>query len=458
MSRARILVVDDELAIRQVLAANLRKAGYDVEELGEAPAALERMQAGDIDIAICDIRMPEMSGIDLLRAAQQAGIDTTFLLMTAHASLDTAIEAMRLGAFDYLTKPVRTEEVLHQVKQIVDLRGLRNENRLLRTLVMQERDESCQFESPAIVQIEKLIGKVAPTDSTVLITGESGTGKGVTARRIHRLSHRAGAPFIPVNCGSIPENLIESELFGHVKGAFTGADRAKKGLFVEADKGTLFLDEIGELPLHLQVKLLHVIESQQIRPVGGERFRKVDVRIIAATNRDLDRMVAEGQFREDLFFRLNVFHIHIPPLRERREDIRTLIRFLLDRDAERFANGRKLRLTPEAESLLLAYDWPGNVREVENVIDRALILADDDLITIDELPETITALADDHLPDSRQNGNGRLTLREQVRLYERSLILRALEEAKGDRSLAARNLGIGQSTLYRKLDEYGDGT
>ncbi len=455
MTRARILVVDDELAIRQVLAANLRKAGYDVEELGEAPAALERMQAGDIDIAICDIRMPEMSGIDLLRAVQEAGIDTTFLLVTAHASLDTAIEAMRLGAFDYLTKPVRTEEVLHQVKQIADLRGLRNENRLLRTLVLKEKDESCQFESPAIRQIDKLIGKVAPTDSTVLITGESGTGKGVTARRIHALSHRAGAPFIPVNCGSIPENLIESELFGHVKGAFTGADRAKKGLFVEADRGTLFLDEIGELPLHLQVKLLHVIESQQIRPVGGEQFRKVDVRIIAATNRMLDRMVEEGGFREDLYFRLNVFHIHIPPLRERREDIRKLIRFLLERDAERFAKGRTLRLTPEAESLLLAYDWPGNVREVENVIDRALILAEDDLVTIDDLPETITALADDHLPDPRQNG--RLTLREQVRLYERSLIMRALEEARGDRSLAARNLGIGQSTLYRKLDEYGDG-
>ncbi len=455
MTRARILVVDDELAIRQVLASNLRKAGYDVEELGEAPAALERMQAGDIDIAICDIRMPEMSGIDLLRAVQQAGIDTTFLLVTAHASLDTAIEAMRLGAFDYLTKPVRTEEVLHQVRQIVDLRGLRNENRLLRTLVLQEKDENCQFESPPIRQIDKLIGKVAPTDSTVLITGESGTGKGVTARRIHALSHRAGAPFIPVNCGSIPENLIESELFGHVKGAFTGADRAKKGLFVEADRGTLFLDEIGELPLHLQVKLLHVIESQQIRPVGGERFRKVDVRIIAATNRELDRMVETGTFREDLYFRLNVFHIHIPPLRERREDIRKLIRFLLERDAERFAHGRQLRLTPEAESLLLAYDWPGNVREVENVIDRALILAEDDLISIGDLPETITALADDHLPDSRENGQ--LTLREQVRLYERSLIMRALEEAKGDRSLAARNLGIGQSTLYRKLDEYGDG-
>ena len=456
MSRARILVVDDELAIRQVLAANLRKAGYEVEELDDGVAALERLQAGDIDIAICDIRMPEMSGIDLLREAQQANIDTTFLLITAHASLDTAIEAMRLGAFDYLTKPVRTEEVLHQVKQIVDLRGLRNENRLLRTLVLKDKDATCLFESPAIQQIEKLIGKVAPTDSTVLITGESGTGKGVTARRIHSLSHRAGAPFIPVNCGSIPENLIESELFGHVKGAFTGADRAKKGLFFEADKGTLFLDEIGELPLHLQVKLLHVIESQQIRPVGGDQFRKVDVRIVAATNRDLDKMVAEGRFREDLFFRLNVFHIHIPPLRERREDIRKLIHFLLERDRDRFANGRRLRLTPEAESLLLAYDWPGNVREVENVIDRALILAEDEDITIADLPETITALADEHLPEA--GNGGRLTLREQVRMYERSLILRALEEAGGDRSRAARNLGIGQSTLYRKLDEYGDGS
>ncbi len=452
MSSVQIIVVDDELAIRQVLTSNLRKESYEVEDFGDSKSAFERLLKGDVDIAICDIRMPGQSGIDLMREAQMAGVETSFLLMTAHASLDTAIEAMRLGAFDYMIKPVHTEEVLHQIKQIVDLRGLRTENRLLRSLVLKDKEEICQLDSEPILEIERMISRVAVTESTVLITGESGTGKGVVARKIHKQSERANAPFIPVNCGSIPENLMESQFFGHVKGAFTGADKAKKGLFVEADKGTLFLDEIGELPLHLQVNLLHVIENKEVRPVGSDRVRRVDVRIIAATNRDLGEMVAKGEFREDLYFRLNVFHIHIPPLRDRKNDVLKLINFFLQRDAGRFAQGRKLTLTPEAESALLTYHWQGNVREVENVIARGLILAEGDQITVKELPAHIIPRGEiQKVTAETQAGS---TFRDQVRIFEASLIMRAIEEANGDRAAAAKKLGIGQSTLYRKLDEY----
>jgi len=349
----QIIVIDDELAIRQVLSSNLNKEGYSVEDYGDAETAFARLSKGDVDIAICDIRMPGESGIELMDKVIKAGIDTSFLLMTAHASIDTAIEAMRLGAFDYMIKPVHTEEVLHQIKQICDLRGLRTENKLLRSLVLGDSENECILDSEPIREVQRMVEKVADTESTVLITGESGTGKGVFARRIHRMSERFNAPFIPVNCGSIAENLMESEFFGHLKGAFTGAERAKKGLFLEANKGTIFLDEIGELPLHLQVKFLHVLESKEVRAVGSERSRKIDVRIVTATNRDLGEMVTRGEFREDLYFRLNVFHMHIPPLRERQGDIINLARFFICRDADKFAHGKQLRIEMDAESALL---------------------------------------------------------------------------------------------------------
>jgi two-component system response regulator AtoC len=453
MSAVQILVIDDELAIRQVLAANLHKEGYTVEDVGSGEEALDRLGKGDVDIAICDMRMPGLSGIDVMRKAAESGIDTTFLLMTAYASVDTAVEAMKAGAFDYMLKPVRIEEVLHQIKQIENIRGLRNENRLLRRIVLGDNEKLCEMTSPAMQEIERIVSKVATTDSTVLITGESGTGKGVIARSIHKQSPRAGAPFIPVNCGSIPENLIESEFFGHTKGAFTSADRVKKGLFLEADKGTIFLDEIGELPLHLQVKLLHVIEEKEFRPVGSSQVKRVDVRIVAATNRNLGEMVARGGFREDLYFRIDVFHIHIPPLRERRGDIAKLVRFFLERGEGRFAQGRKISIEPEAENMLIAHDWQGNVREIENVIARALILADGERIAVADLPSHITRLG------SAGNGSSALptgtSLRELVRTHEYNLIQVAIEYAGGDRRAAAQALGIGLSTLYRKLEEFG---
>ena len=452
MAKSQIIVIDDELAIRQVLSSSLRRHGYDVEDFGNGEDALERLIRGDIDIAICDIHMPGMSGIDLMRKAMALGIDTTFLLMTAYASIDSAIEVMKLGAFDYMMKPVHTEEVLHQIKQVSDVRGLRTENRLLRSIVLGEKEKRCQLESSSEQEIQRMVDKVAQTDSTVLITGESGTGKGVIARNIHKQSDRCNEPFIPVNCGSIPENLMESELFGHTKGAFTGADRSKKGLFVEADKGTIFLDEIGELPLNMQVKLLHVLEDKEVRPLGSEKTKQVNVRIIAATNRDLKSMAEKNYFREDLYFRLNVFHMHIPALRERKDDIINLVHFFLARDASRLAKRQDISLDVDAENELLTYSWPGNIREVENVISRALILADSDTITTKDIPSHIVGeqINENVNPDIQSN----MGLREQLRAVEHSLIIKAIDKASGDRQLAARELGIGQSTLYRKLEEF----
>ncbi|HJV74172.1 MAG TPA: sigma-54 dependent transcriptional regulator [Noviherbaspirillum sp.] len=448
-----VLVVDDEPAIRQILSAHLSKSGCSVCQAANGTEAFERLSKGDIDIAISDIKMPDFTGIELVRRARAAGIDTSFIMMTAFGSVDTAIEAIKAGASDYMIKPVRNEEVLHRLMKVRDIRQLSSENRVLRNLVLGSREEMFSFVSPAMTELERLIAKVAPTDSTVLITGESGTGKGVIARQIHQNSTRADGPFIPVNCGAIPENLMESELFGHIKGSFTGADKARKGLFLEADKGTIFLDEIGELPLALQVKLLHVIEEKTVRPVGGEQAKRADVRIIAATNRDLNQMVAEGKFREDLYFRLSVFHVHAPALRERRQDIPGLVQFLLQKGARRFGNMESITLDADVEEILSAYDWPGNVREMENVVDRALILAEEGRITRADLPPQIARVA----PAGRSGMSAQEagdSLREQVRRFECSVICKAISEAGGDRRSAAQKLGIGLSSLYRKLEEY----
>ncbi|MBC5764043.1 sigma-54-dependent transcriptional regulator [Ramlibacter albus] len=452
-SALQVLVVDDEPAIRQILTAGMTRAGHSVEVASSGREALMRLAKGDVEVTLCDINMPDLTGIEVVKEARAQGIDTTFIMMTAYSSVDTAIEAMKAGAIDYMIKPLRQEELAQRLEQIAEMRGLKGENEALRKLVVGRRDDHCPAVSQSMKALDRLVAKVAPTDSTVLITGESGTGKGVTARAIHQQSQRAGKPFIPVNCGAIPENLLESEFFGHVKGAFTGADRARKGLFLEADKGTIFLDEIGELPLELQVKLLHVLEAREIRPLGSEQVRKVDVRIVAATNRDLKAMVAEGRFREDLYFRLSGFHITVPPLRERRDDIPALIKYLLARGAERFGVSGKLSIEPDAEELLIAYDWPGNVRELENVLQRATILADQGRITLGDLPPHITPVVTTDpggtaLP--RPSGG---TLREQVREYELGLILRAIDDCGGDRRTAAQKLGIGLSSLYRKLEE-----
>jgi DNA-binding NtrC family response regulator len=454
MTSLQLLVIDDEPAIRQVVTSVLRKAGYTVDQASDGETAMERLSRGDVDIAVCDIKLPGLSGIELLRQVRTVNVDTAFIMMTAFASVDTAIEAIKAGAADYMIKPLNNDELLHRLTKVADLRGLRAENRVLRRLVLGVNKEVFSFNAPAMREMEHMAAKVAHTNSTVLITGESGTGKGVVARLIHQQSSRAEGPFIPVNCGAIPENLVESEFFGHAKGAFTGADKARKGLFLEADKGTIFLDEIGELPLALQVKLLHVIEQKEVRPVGEEVTRPVDVRIITATNRDLAEMVAQGKFREDLYFRLSVFHIHVPPLRERRQDLPALIKFMLQRNTRHMSDRQEITFDPGVETLLLNYEWPGNVREMENVIDRAIILADGNRITMADLPTQITkvdqsaALLGDNLQTSG-------TLREQMRRYEVALILRTIEETGGDRRAAAQKLNIGLSSLYRKLEELG---
>jgi len=452
MPSLNILVIDDEPALRQILSAAVSKAGYSVDTAAGVVEATAKLKRGDVDVALCDIKMPDGNGIDLLRQCQASGLDTVFVMVTAFASLETAVEALRAGAFDYIVKPVRNQEVLHRLSQIENMRGLRDENIALRKAVKDSSPPVFSFTSPRMIEIERLVNKVAPTDSTVLIVGESGTGKGVLAHVIHERSARSRGPFVAVNCGAIPEQLLESEFFGHTKGAFTGADRARKGLFLEADRGTLFLDEIGELPMNMQTKLLHVIEDKKVRAVGSEQGRQVDCRIIAATNRNLAESIGQGSFREDLFFRLSMFQIAIPPLRERQSDIRGLVQFLLVNDSTSAGASPIYEIDPEAEACLLRYGWPGNVREIDNVIKRARILAENNRISVADLPAELVMTRSPGASE-RQGMAMEGNLREQLRRFEADLIRSAIEAAGGDRKLAAQQLGISLSSLYSKLGE-----
>jgi two-component system response regulator AtoC len=447
-----VLIIDDELALRQIIAATVRRAGYSADIAVGVKDAAAKLVRGDIDVAICDIRMQDGDGVDLVRSMKSSGVPTLFIMVTAFASVQTAVEALRAGAMDYMVKPVDSEELLYRLRQAQTLLGLKAENVALRKIVSGERGDSrFKFTSSSMAAVERLATRVAAIDSTVLITGESGTGKGVLARFIHDQSRRAEAPFIPVNCSAIPENLLESELFGHTKGAFSGAAQARKGLFAQADTGTLFLDEIGELPLHMQTKMLHVIEDKEIRPVGGEQLRKVDTRIVVATNRDLPMMVAAGSFREDLFFRISQFHIDIPPLRNRGEDILRLINFFLD--AAKQKGETNIELDSAAEELLLEYPWPGNVRELENVIGRAMIMSDGGKITIGDLPPSLS-IRTGKFEGEQKSPLASRSLRDQIRQAEADIIFRVLTECDGDRKAAARQLEIGLSSLYRKLEEF----
>ena len=446
-----VLVIDDELALRQIVCATIRRAGYSVDSAEGVKEAASKLVRGDFDVAVCDIRMQDGDGVELVRSMKSAGVPTLFIMVTAFASVQTAVEALRAGAMDYMVKPVESEELLYRLRQAQTLLGLKAENVALRKFVSAERDNAkFQFTSASMLAVERLTNRVAILDNTVLITGESGTGKGVLARQIHDQSNRSEAPFIPVNCSAIPETLLESELFGHAKGAFTGATQARKGLFAQADNGTLFLDEIGELPLQMQTKMLHVIEDKEVRPVGSEQLRKVDTRIIVATNRDLPMMVAAGKFREDLYFRISQFQIHLPPLRDRGEDLLRLIHFYLQ--AAKPANDAKIQLDPAAEELLVEYRWPGNLRELENVIGRAVIMADAGRITIGDLPPNLSSNGGGGKSSRAQEAGG--SLREQVRRAEADIIFRVLGECGGDRKAAAQQLEIGLSSLYRKLEEF----
>jgi len=449
MPSLQLLIIDDEPAIRQILSKVAADAGHTVTVAADGEEALTRLAKGDIDVALCDIRMPDLSGIEVVEKARRQGIDTQFLMMTAYASVNTAIEAMRAGAYDYMIKPLRNEDFLNRLEQIGDVIHLKSENKVLRELIKNQNSESWVMNSPEMQVVERLVLKVAQTSSTVLITGPSGSGKSVIAELIHQNSLRNDRPFIPVNCGAIPENLLESEFFGHTKGAFTGANKAKRGFFVEADQGTIFLDEIGELPLNLQVKLLHVIEAQNVRAIGSEQPRKIDVRIVAATNKNLDKMVQEGDFREDLYFRLNVFQIPLPSLQQRKEDLPELIRHFIHKESLKMGLNGSVEIQPAAMQSLLTYNWPGNVRELQNVVARSLILSENGIIEVSDLPQNTRS--SEYIDDS-EAASCQDNLKRQLRNFELAIIKAAIDEANGDRKLAADRLGIGVSSLYRKLD------
>ena len=449
MPSLQLLIIDDEPAIRQILSKVAADAGHTVTTAANGEEALVRLAKGDIDVALCDVRMPDLSGIEVVENARRQGIDTQFLMMTAYASVNTAIDAMRAGAYDYMIKPLRNEDFLNRLDQLGDFIHLKSENKVLRELIKNQNNEFWVMNSPAMQAVERLVLKVAQTSSTVMITGPSGSGKSVIAELIHQNSLRNDRPFIPVNCGAIPENLIESEFFGHTKGAFTGANKAKRGLFVEADEGTIFLDEIGELPLNLQVKLLYVIEAQSVRAVGSEQPRKIDARIIAATNQNLEKMVQEGDFREDLYFRLIVFQIPLPSLQQRKEDLPELIRHFIHKESLKMDLNTPFEIQPAAMQALLIYNWPGNVRELRNVVARSLILAENGMIEVSDLPQNIRS--SEYIGDS-EGAICQESLKRQMRNYELAIIKAAIDEAEGDRKLAADRLGIGVSSLYRKLD------
>jgi two-component system response regulator PilR (NtrC family) len=445
-----ILVADDEPGVRESLAEVLRDAGYVVQSASDGAAALAALEAGDFAVVVTDLRMPGADGLTVLRRARELSPQTFVLVMTAHGSIETAVEALRAGAADYLLKPVVFDDLLAKVERLLEHRHLAWQTQMLRREVEAQYDvEGLVGQSRPMQEVFDLLKKVAPTQSTVLISGESGTGKEVVARAIHRFSQVAQKVFLPVNCAAIPENLLESQLFGHVRGAFTGAVTSQEGLFSRARGGTIFLDEIGDMPFGLQSKLLRTIEAKEILPVGSGQPVTVDVRIIAASNRDLAQMVEEGKFRDDLYYRLNVVNIRLPPLRERREDIPSLVEYLVRRHNREMK--RAYRGVDNATlKLLMSQPWKGNVRELDNVIEHAMILGDGEWITAKDLPGTLRG-AEEALPPVGDE------LREALRAYERLHIESVLRRNGNDKRKAADLLGLSLSSLYRKLNELGIG-
>ena len=447
----RVLVVDDEENLRLVLKTFLKRQGYQVEVADNGASALGLVESFGPDFILTDVRMPRMGGMDLLQTLKAKGNEATVIVMSAYGNLDLAIEAMKAGAYDYVQKPFKNDELLLTLKKAEERESLRRENRALRQEVMRDSVfEEMLAKSDAMRLIFRTISKVADFKTTALITGESGVGKELVARALHGRSERKDGPFVAVNCGAIPDNLLESELFGHKRGAFTDASSDRAGLFEQADTGTLFLDEIGELPLALQVKLLRVLQDEMVRRIGDSRDIKVNVRITAATHRDLGAEVAAGRFREDLFYRINVLHIHVPPLRERREDIPLLIDHFLSQNNLRL--GTSIRaVSPDARRLLMEYSWPGNVRELENTIERAMVLSEGDVLTEVDLPDRIHQARD---PIRLQLSSGELSIKKTSRVIEEVLIRRALQQTKGNRTRAAQLLEISHRALLYKIKDY----
>jgi two-component system response regulator PilR (NtrC family) len=452
VSEGRILVVDDERSMQEFLEIFLRREGFEVSTAGDVDTALLAIDSDDYDLVITDIQMPGRTGLDLLREIRERAPETLVLMITAFASTDTAIAAMKEGAYDYITKPFKVEEIRLVIEKALEKKLLARENRRLRSeLRSQKRHKTIIGSSPAIQRVFELVAQVADTRTNVLISGESGTGKELVARDIHAQSERRDKPFVAVNCGAIPENLLESELFGYVKGAFTGAVHNKEGLFETADGGTLFLDEIGELPAPLQVKLLRVIQERTIRRVGGTSDLRVDVRIVSATNRHLADEVGAGRFREDLYYRLNVIQISMPPLRERRGDIPVLVGHFMQKFADEL--GRPVRSMSDAVmAKLMEYDFPGNVRELENLVERAVALSRDEHIGVDALPPGLCERERSEAPEIPATG---IDLDEVLADYERALLSQGLEQAGGVKKRAAQLLGVSFRSFRYRLEKLG---
>ncbi|MCC6153303.1 MAG: sigma-54-dependent Fis family transcriptional regulator [Candidatus Hydrogenedentes bacterium] len=453
----RVLVVDDESSMRELLEIVLAKDGYDVVTLSNVNDAIEKLSKEAFDVVLTDLRMgtERDAGMQLLEWLTANSPTMPAIMMTAYGSVETAIEAMKRGAADYMMKPFKNDEVRLLVKRAIEQRNLKRENLALRKdQANRGRLENIVGKSRPVEELREMIRRVADLPSTVAIYGESGTGKELVARGIHSLSSRAQKPFVAVNCGGFPENLLESELFGHKKGSFTGAYDDKEGLFVVADGGTLFLDEIGEMPMSLQVKLLRVLDNNIVFPVGGTQGIKVDVRIISATNKKLDQMVKEGTFREDLYYRLNVIPVHVPSLRDRSDDIPLLTRAFVSAHATKMARGT-IQITPEAESALQAFNWPGNVRELMNVLERAVALCRDSKLEITDLPQYVREIAGasanrvETLPDSG------FDLEKYVAEIETNLIQQALQNTKYSQKRAAGLLGLTARSLRYRLKKYG---
>jgi len=452
--KAAILIIDDEENMRHMLSKMLQRAGYHVNAAADGRQGLTKLASEAYDFILCDIKMPNMDGMDFLKAFAQEKSNATVIMMSAYGTIDLAVQAMQLGAYDFISKPFKSDEVLLAIRKAQERDQLQRENRVLKEQLRRIEGRQ-QFghlvaKSSAMQAVFTLATKAAQYSTTVLITGESGTGKELVARAIHQTGPRKPYPLVAVNCGSIPENLLESELFGHVKGAFTGADGTKIGLFEEAHKGTIFLDEIGELPLALQVKLLRVLQENEIRPVGSAQSRKIDARVIAATSRNLEQMVTEGVFREDLFYRLHVLPVEVPPLRDRSEDIPLLCQHFIERLNKTL--GRNVKgITSPAMAALLQHHWPGNVRELENAIERAMVLCDSDFL--DEGSFSYSTLGATPASPLAHVLEG-FSLKNAQKVLEKEMIIKALKATNSNRTQAAKLLEISHPSLLSKIKTY----
>jgi two-component system NtrC family response regulator len=450
MKNYNILIIDDEKSQRDILYGYLTKKGYKVFTAESGSQGIKIINENLVDIVFSDFKMPEMTGLEILAKVSQINPEISFVIITAYGTVENAVNAMHLGAYDYLSKPVNLDELDLLIARIIEHKNLKSENELLKKQLYEKyKLSSFISQSSKMEEVISVAVRVAESKATILITGENGTGKEVLAKSIHFISPRKDGPFVAVNIPALSETLLESELFGHEKGAFTGADKMRKGRFELADKGTIFLDEIGDIPLSIQVKLLRVLQEHQFERVGGTENINIDVRIIAATNHNLANKIKDGSFREDLFYRLNIVSIHIPPLRDRKEDILPLIDFFLHKYSEE--NGKSdIEISKEAIDVLMKYNYPGNVRELENIIERAVVLARSNILATSDLPLTVKGVRyEDQLPEL-----GKGTLTEQVEALEKRLIYDALKESNGNQTKAGKLLGITERNLRYKLQKY----